>query len=311
MKTRWSGCGTALVTPFTETGDLDEAAIRRLAKRQIDGGVHFLVPCGTTGESPTLSHAEKLRVVELVVAEAEGKVPVLGGAGGYDTTAVVALARDMVRAGADGILSVTPYYNKPSPEGLYRHFCAVAENLDRSVVVYNVPSRTGSNITPETLTRLASVPNIVGVKEASGDLGQMCQVCRNASDDFSVLSGDDAFTLPMIAIGAVGVISVASNEVPSEMSDLVNAALAGDFTTARSTHERLLPLMQINFVESNPIPVKAALAEMGLMSARYRLPLVRPQEPARRRLAEVLRDLGLLDGGATRAPSDEPASSGA
>ena len=295
MTTRWSGCGTALVTPFTETGDLDETAIRRLAKRQIDGGVHFLVPCGTTGETPTLSHAERLRVVELVAAEAAGKVPVLGGAGGYDTTAVVALAKDMVRAGADGILSVTPYYNKPSPEGLYRHFCAVAESVERSVVVYNVPGRTGCNITPETLTRLASVPNIVGVKEASGDLGQMCQVCRDASPDFSVLSGDDAYTLPMIALGAVGVISVASNEVPSEMADLVNAALTGDFAAARSKHERLLPLMQINFVESNPIPVKAALAEMGLLSARYRLPLVPPHESSRRHIAEVLQDLGLLD----------------
>ena len=310
MKTRWSGCGTALVTPFTETGDLDEAAIRRLAKRQIAGGVHFLVPCGTTGESPTLSHAEKLRVVELVAAEAAGTVPVLGGAGGNNTTAVVALAKDMVRAGADGILSVTPYYNKPSPEGLYRHFCAVAESVDRSVVVYNVPSRTGTNISPEILTRLSSVPNIVGVKEASGDLGQMCQVCRDAADDFSVLSGDDAHTLAMIAMGAVGVISVVSNEVPSEMAELVNAALAGDFAAARATQERLLPLMQINFVESNPIPVKAALAEMGLIGAHYRLPLVPPQEPSSRRIAEVLRDLGVLDGGALPVASDGPRQSG-
>jgi 4-hydroxy-tetrahydrodipicolinate synthase len=321
MKTRWSGCGTALVTPFTETGELDEAAIRRLAKRQIDGGVQFLVPCGTTGESPTLSHAEKLRVVELVAVEAAGKVPVLGGAGGYDTEKVVALAKDMVEAGADGILSVTPYYNKPSPEGLYRHFCAVAESVNRSIVVYNVPSRTGCNISPETLTRLASVPNIVGVKEASGNLGQMCQVCRDAAEDFCVLSGDDAYTLPMISIGAVGVISVVSNEVPLEMAALVSAALAGDFATARSTHERLLPLMQVNFVESNPIPVKAALAEMGLISARYRLPLVPPEEPSRQRIAEVLRSLGittqqsplrsLLDGGARPASSDGPVTSGA
>jgi len=311
MTTRWSGCGTALVTPFTENGDLDEAAIRRLAKRQIDGGVHFLVPCGTTGETPTLSHAERLRVVELVAAEAAGTVAVLGGAGGYDTAAVVALAKDMVRAGADGILSVTPYYNKPSPEGLYRHFCAVAESVDCSVVLYNVPGRTGCNITPETLTRLASVPNIVGVKEASDDLGQMCQVCRDASHDFSVLSGDDSYTLPMIAMGAVGVISVASNEVPSEMAKLVNAALAGDFAAARSQHDRLFPLMQINFVESNPIPVKAALAEMGLLSARYRLPLVPPQESSRRRIAKILQDLGLLDGDTRQAPSDGPITSGA
>ena len=310
MTTRWSGCGTALVTPFTEDGHLDETAIRRLAKRQIDGGVHFLVPCGTTGETPTLSHVERLRVVELVAAEAAGTVPVLGGAGGYDTAAVVALAKDMVRAGADGILSVTPYYNKPSPEGLYRHFCAVAESVDCSIVLYNVPGRTGCNITPETLTRLASVPNIVGVKEASGDLGQMCRVCRDAAPDFSVLSGDDAYTLPMIAMGAVGVISVASNEVPSEMAKLVNAALAGDFAAARLQHDRLFPLMQINFVESNPIPVKAALAEMGLLSARYRLPLVPPQEASRRRIAEVLQDLGLLDGDTRQASSDGPVTSG-
>jgi 4-hydroxy-tetrahydrodipicolinate synthase len=309
MKTRWAGCGTALVTPFTETGDLDEAAISRLAKRQIDGGVHFLVPCGTTGESPTLSHTEKLRVVELVAAEAAGKVPVLAGAGGNNTTAVAALAKEMVRAGADGILSVTPYYNKPSPEGLYRHFCTVAESVDCSIVVYNVPGRTGTNITPEVLTRLAFVPNIVGVKEASGDLEQMCQVCRDMTDNFSVLSGDDVYTLAMVAMGAVGVISVASNEVPSEMAELVDAALAGDFLAARATHERLFPLMQINFVESNPIPVKAALAEMGLMSAHYRLPLVVPQEPSRRRIAEVLRDLGLLNGVPRKSPSGGPVSS--
>jgi 4-hydroxy-tetrahydrodipicolinate synthase len=314
MKTRWSGCGTALVTPFTETGNIDEATIRRLVKRQIDGGVQFLVPCGTTGESPTLSHAEKLLVVELVASEAAGKIPVMGGAGGHDTAEVVALAKDMVQAGADGILSVTPYYNKPSPEGLYRHFCAVAESVNCSVVVYNVPSRTGCNINPETLIRLASVPNIVGVKEASGDLGQICQICHDAAENFSVLSGDDAYTLPMIAIGAVGVISVVSNEVPLEMATLVRAALSGDFTTARLMHERLLPLMQVNFIESNPIPVKAALAEMGLISTRYRLPLVPPEEHSRQRIAEILRNLGiatqqspvhsLLDSGANPASTD-------
>ena len=306
MKTPWSGCGTALVTPFTETGDLDESAICRLARRQIGGGVHFLVPCGTTGESPTLSRAEKLRVVELVATEAAGKIPVLAGAGGYDTMAVVALAQDMVRAGADSILSVTPYYNKPSPEGLFRHFTTVAEGLDRPVVVYNVPNRTGSNVSADTLRRLSVVPNIVGVKEASGDLAQVCQICRDAAEDFSVLSGDDAYTLAMMALGGVGVISVVSNEAPSEMAALVNAALAGDFSMARVTHEQLLPLMQVNFVESNPIPVKAALAEMGLISARYRLPLVPPAEPARQRIAEVLSDLGLVDRSLRRASSGRP-----
>lgn len=294
MKTRWSGCGTALVTPFTKSGDVDERAVARLTRRQIDGGVHFLVPCGTTGESPTLSHAEKLRVVELVVAEAAGRVPVLAGAGGYDTGEVVALARDMAERGVDGILSVTPYYNKPTPEGLYQHFRAIATAVDCPVVLYNVPSRTGCNIDPKTLLRLAAVENIVGVKEASGDLGQMSVVCREVPESFSVLSGDDAFTLAVMAMGGTGVISVTSNEAPAEMAALVNAALAGDFRAARAVHERLLPLMQVNFVESNPVPVKAALADMGVLDeARYRLPLVPPGAQSRQRIADVLRELGL------------------
>ncbi len=299
----WSGCGTALVTPFTENGDLDEVAIARLARRQIDGGVHFLVPCGTTGESPTLSHAEKLRVVELVVAEAAGKVPVLAGAGGNDTRSVVSLAGDMVDRGADGILSVTPYYNKPSPEGLYQHYRTLAESIDSPIIVYNVPGRTGCNISPATLRRLASIPNVVGVKEASGNLSQMCAVCRDAPEGFSVLSGDDAFTLAVMAMGGVGVISVAANEVPAEMVRLVDAALGCDLATARATHERLFPLMMVNFIESNPIPVKAALAEMGLLQARYRLPLVPPEASARDRIADVLQTLGLLTDAPRRASS--------
>jgi 4-hydroxy-tetrahydrodipicolinate synthase len=294
MRTQWSGCGTALVTPFTETGAIDEMAVTRLARRQIDGGVHFLVPCGTTGESPTLSRVEKLRVVELVIAAADGQVPVLAGAGGYDTREVAALAREMVELGADGILSVTPYYNKPTPEGLYRHYATIAESLDAAVVVYNVPSRTGCNVTPDTLIRLASIGNIVGVKEASGDLGQMVAVCRDLPDEFNVLSGDDAFTLALMALGGVGVISVASNEVPSEMASLVNAGLAGDFAAARTVHDRLLPLMRVNFVESNPIPVKAALVEMGVLEDhRYRLPLVTPEPASRQRIADVVRELGI------------------
>ena len=294
MSQQWSGCGTALVTPFSDTGELDEAAVSRLARRQVEGGVHFLVPCGTTGESPTLSHEEKLRVVELVAAEADGRVPVLAGAGGYDTSAVRVLAQDMVRAGADGILSVTPYYNKPTPEGLYQHYASVADAVDRPVVVYNVPSRTGCNVTAATLVRLATIGNVVGVKEASGDLGQMCAICRDVPDEFSVLSGDDGFTLPLMALGGVGVISVVSNEVPTEMATLVDSAARGDFAGARAVHERLLPLMQINFVESNPIPVKAALVEMGVLpAAHYRLPLVPPQPASLERIAEVLRSLGL------------------
>ena len=304
MQTRWSGCGTALVTPFTDTGEVDEAAVTRLVRRQIDGGVHFLVPCGTTGESPTLSVSEKLKIVELVVGESAGKVPVLAGAGGYDTNQVVSLAQEMVRRGADGILSVTPYYNKPSPEGLYVHFRTIADAVDRPVIVYNVPGRTGCNVDPATLLRLASVDNIVGVKEASGDLSQICTICRNAPESFSVLSGDDAFALAVMAMGGSGVISVASNETPSEMTSLVDAALGGDFGTARSVHERLLPLMQVNFIESNPIPVKAVMAEMGVLtSANYRLPLVPPEPAARQRIADVVRELGLGGPGLREAAS--------
>ena len=304
MQTRWSGCGTALVTPFTDTGEVDEAAVTRLVRRQIDGGVHFLVPCGTTGESPTLLVSEKLKIVELVVGESAGKVPVLAGAGGYDTNQVVSLAQEMVRRGADGILSVTPYYNKPSPEGLYVHFRTIADAVDRPVIVYNVPGRTGCNVDPATLLRLASVDNIVGVKEASGDLSQICTICRNAPESFSVLSGDDAFALAVMAMGGSGVISVASNETPSEMTSLVDAALGGDFGTARSVHERLLPLMQVNFIESNPIPVKAVMAEMGVLtSANYRLPLVPPEPAARQRIADVVRELGLGGPGLREAAS--------
>jgi 4-hydroxy-tetrahydrodipicolinate synthase len=293
MQTTWTGCGTALVTPFTKTGALDEAAVTRLARRQIDGGVHFLVPCGTTGESPTLAHHEKLRVVELVVDEAAGQVPVLAGAGGYNTREVIEMARDMERIGADGLLSVTPYYNKPTPEGLYQHFKAIAESTPLPIIVYNVPGRTGCNVDPPTLVRLTGIPNIVGVKEASGNMGQICEICRAVPETFNVLSGDDAITLPLIAVGGKGVISVASNEIPSEMAHLVEAALRGDIVTARAIHHRILPLMLVNFVESNPIPVKAAMAEMGLLEEHYRLPMVSPKPAARERIVQVLADLGL------------------
>ena len=296
MQTHWAGCGTALVTPFTASGGVDEAAVRRLARRQVDGGVHFLVPCGTTGESPTLSHAEKLRVVEIVVDEANGAVPVLAGAGGYDTRSTVELVRDLASAGATGILSVTPYYNKPTPEGLYRHYSAIADSTDLPIVLYNVPGRTACNIAPATLLRLVEIPNVVGVKEASGDLGQLCEICRAVPDDFCVLSGDDAFTLAVMALGGTGVISVIANEAPAEMAALVDRAAAGDLAAARATHERLLPLMQVNFVESNPIPVKAAMAELGLLDLHYRLPMCPPAPAARARIAEVLKQTGLPTG---------------
>jgi 4-hydroxy-tetrahydrodipicolinate synthase len=300
MRQTWTGCGTALVTPFTRDGALDEAGVRRLARRQIDAGIHFLVPCGTTGESPTLSEDERARTVEIVADEARRKVPVLAGAGGYDTREVIHAARRMQQAGADGILSVTPYYNKPTPEGLYQHYLAIAEAIPLPIVVYNVPGRTGCNIDVATVVRLSGIPNIVGVKEASGNMTQICEVCRNVPADFIVLSGDDALTLPIMAVGGRGIISVASNEVPSEMSRMVELAERGDFAGARQAHNSLLPLMQINFIESSPIPVKSAMAAMGLMEENYRLPLVPPRPASRERILAVLADLKLVSAAGAR-----------
>jgi 4-hydroxy-tetrahydrodipicolinate synthase len=294
MRQPFIGVGTALVTPFTKSGALDEAGVRALARRQIDKGVHFLVPCGTTGESPTLSEEERTRVVQISVEEARGKVPVLAGAGGYDTREAVHAARLMERAGADGLLSVTPYYNKPTPEGLFQHYKAIAESTRLPIIVYNVPSRTGVNIDVNTLTRLAEIPNVVGVKEASGNIQQMCEVCHAVPPDFIVLSGDDAITLPLMAVGGRGVISVASNEVPREMAQMVEAAERGDYAAARKIHAALLPLMLVNFVESNPIPVKAAMAAMGLVEEHYRLPMVSPRQESRGKILKVLGELGLL-----------------
>ena len=294
MRNSWGGCGTALVTPFTTSGALDEAAVRRLTRRQIDGGIHFLVPCGTTGESPTLSDTERQRVVEIVVDEAAGRIPVLAGAGGHNTREVIGLAREMERVGASGLLSVAPYYNKPSPEGMYQHFRSIAESTALPVIVYNVPGRTGCNIDVATLVRLAAIPNIVGVKEASANMTQLCEICRALPGDFNVLSGDDYFTLPLMAVGGKGVISVAANEAPAEMVQMVEAAERGDFKAARALHTRLLPLMLVNFVESNPIPVKAAMARMGLLEEVYRLPMVPPREASRQKIEQVLSDLGLV-----------------
>ena len=288
MRRSWTGCGTALVTPFTRDGAVDEAAVRRLARRQIDAGIHFLVPCGTTGESPTLSDEERFRVVELVVEEAAGRVPVLAGAGGYDTREVIRSAQQMQRLGAAGILSVTPYYNKPTQEGLFQHYSAIAGEVGLPIVVYNVPGRTGCNVEVATLVRLSQVPNIVAVKEASGNVAQMCDICRAVPEDFIVLSGDDALTLPLMAVGGHGIISVISNEAPAEMARMVERAEANDFNAARAIHRQLMPLMTANFVESNPIPVKAAMAEMGLLEEVYRLPMVPPSEASRRRIHDAL-----------------------
>jgi 4-hydroxy-tetrahydrodipicolinate synthase len=288
MRTPFTGCGTALVTPFTSSGAIDEAAVRRLAKRQVDAGIHFLVPCGTTGEAPTLSAAERRRVVELVVDEVAGRVPVLAGAGGYDTKEVIEAAREMQSAGASGLLSVTPYYNKPTPDGLVAHYRAIAEATPLPIVVYNVPGRTGCNVDPGTLARLAAIPHVVAVKEASGNMTQICEAIRAVPPEFVVLSGDDALTLPAMAVGARGIVSVLSNELPAEMAQLVEAAEANDFSYAREIHTRLLPLMLANFSESNPIPVKCVMAQMGLLEESYRLPMVPPRAETREKLARIL-----------------------
>src|SRR5262245_13718306 len=294
MRVNFTGVGTALVTPFTKSGDLDERAVRRLGRRQIDAGVHFLVPCGTTGENPTLTLAERIRIVEILADEAAGKTPVLAGAGGYDTKEIIHLADEMRKAGATGLLSVTPYYNKPTQEGLIQHFRAIAHSKPLPVIVYNVPGRTGVNVETATLARLSAIPNIVGVKEASGNITQMADVCNAVPDDFLVLSGDDAITLPLMALGGRGIISVVSNEIPGEMARMVEAAERGDFAAARAIHRRILPLMQVNFVESNPVPVKAAMAAMGLLEEEYRLPMCPPKPESREKILKALKGLGLL-----------------
>ncbi len=289
------GCGTALITPFAVDGSLDEATLRRLVRRQIDSGIHFLVPGGTTGESPTLARSEHLRLVETTLEEAGGRVPVIAGCGGYNTAAITTLASDLQSLGVQGLLSVTPYYNKPTPEGLFRHYSALADATDLPIVVYNVPGRTCCNIQPDLLCRMAAIANIVAVKEASGDIGQMAQVCQSVPSGFSVLSGDDAVTLPLMALGGSGVISVASNEIPSEMASLCDLALAGDFTGARSIHQRFLPLMNANFCETSPGPVKVAMEMMGLLDeAHYRLPMTRPAAANCATVKRVLADLTLL-----------------
>jgi len=291
----FTGTGTALVTPFRRDGSLDEPTLRALVKRQIAAGIDFLVPCGTTGESPTLTEAERRRVVEITVELAKGKVPVLAGAGGYNTVEVISRARELAAQDVSGILSVTPYYNKPTQEGLYRHFKAIAAAVDLPIILYSVQGRTGVNIEPATVLRLAQIPNIVGIKEASGNVAQMASILNCVPEEFLVLSGDDALTLPLLALGGQGVISVASNEIPAEMKRLTQLALAGDFEGARQIHRRYHALMDINFVESNPIPVKAAMAEMGLLEASWRLPLVPPKPENRARIRAVLESLKLVE----------------
>lgn len=293
-KTMFQGCGTALVTPFRSDLSLDEECLRRLVRRQIEGGIHFLVPCGTTGENPTLTRKEHLRVVEIALEEANGKIPVLAGAGGNDTRSVVELSRELEALGADGLLVVTPYYNKPTPEGLYQHYLEVSRATRLPIVVYNVPGRTGLNVDPATLARLAEIETVTGVKEASGNISQMAAIFQAVPDSFAVISGDDAITLPLIALGGTGVISVVSNEVPYAMARLTSLALEGDFPGAREMQRRLHALMEINFIESNPGPVKAALGLMNLIEPVYRLPVVAPKPESLKKIEKVLLDLGLI-----------------
>jgi 4-hydroxy-tetrahydrodipicolinate synthase len=289
----FTGCGTALVTPFRRDLSLDEETLRKLVRRQIEAGIDFLVPCGTTGESPTLTRFEHLRVVEIAVEEAGGKVPVLAGAGGYNTHEVIELAKEIEERGADGILSVTPYYNKPSQEGLYQHYKTIAAATRLPIVVYSVQGRTGVNVEPATLARLAKLENIVGVKEASGNIAQMANVIHEVPPHFTVLSGDDAVTIPLMALGGRGVISVVSNEIPGPMAQLAKCCLRGDFAGARAIQARYLTLMNVNFVESNPIPVKAAMGLMGLLDPVYRLPMCAPAAASLAKIEKVLESVGL------------------
>ena len=291
----FTGCGTAMVTPFRRDQRLDEETLRRLVRRQIEAGINFLVPCGTTGESPTLSRDEHLRVVAITLDEASGKVPVLAGAGGYNTAEVIELARELEAMGVTGILSVTPYYNKPTKEGLYQHYKAIAAEIRLPVIVYSVQGRTGVNVEPATLKRLSEIDSIVGVKEASGNISQMLAILNLVPDKFTVLSGDDAITLPLMALGGRGIISVASNEAPAEMARLARLCLTGDFAAARALHRKLLPLMEVNFVESNPIPVKAAMALMGLLEPVWRLPLVPPSAANLAKIEKVLEQMALIE----------------
>ena len=292
--TELRGCGTALVTPFQANGELDETAMRRLVRRQLEEGIDFVVPCGTTGESPVLTAEEHARVVAITLEEAGGKVPVIAGAGGNNTRRVCEQVRQMERLGVDGILSVSPYYNKPTQEGICQHYRAIAQATSLPIIVYNVPGRTGSNIEPATLLRLAEIPNILGVKEASGNVVQIGEILRRVPERFRVISGDDSITLPAMAMGACGVVSVVSNVAPGEMTELVTLCNRGDFRAARRLHSRLLPLMQGLFLETSPIPVKAALAALGLIRPIYRLPLVPMQPESHAKLLKILEDLELL-----------------
>jgi 4-hydroxy-tetrahydrodipicolinate synthase len=294
------GCGTAIVTPFRADGSIDETALRNLVTWQIESGIDFLVPCGTTGETPTLSHDEWLQVIDITIEVAAGRVPIVAGATSNSTNDAVGKAKEVAsRPGVSAILTASPYYNKPTQEGQYRHFRTIAEAIDKPVILYNVPGRTGTNIEPATIGRLLEVPNIAGVKEASGNIAQIAEICALAPETFSVLSGDDAATLPVISFGGVGLISVASNEIPREMAELTRAALNNDWNTARALNRKYIALMQANFIESNPLPVKAVLAMMGKIEEVYRLPLLPMRRDTRSKLQKIATDAGLIAKAAT------------
>ena len=295
MTQPWEGTFTAIVTPFQSDGSPDETALRALVDRQVAGGVSGLVPCGTTGEGATMSNDEKIRVIDIVRDQSDGRARVLAGAGGNSTRDVIALAKQIDALSVDGVLIVVPYYNKPTQEGLYQHFSAVADAVQTPVVMYNVPGRTSANMNAETALRLAEHANIAGTKEASGSLAQVMEIVTNAPSDFAVLSGEDDLTLPIITLGGSGVVSVVSNEVPDIMSAMVRAAIDGRVADARELHYKLLGLMQLNFIETNPIPVKAALAMMGLIEEHYRLPLVPMADANRDRLRVELAKLQLVE----------------
>ena len=292
--TIFRGAFVAIVTPFTD-GRVDEQALVDLIEFHIANGTHGIVPCGTTGESATMSHDEHHRVVELTVKTVNGRVPVLAGSGSNSTSEAIDLTRYARQAGADGALMVSPYYNKPSQEGLYQHYKTVAETVDIPIILYNVPSRTSSNILPETVARLAGVDNIVGIKEASGDLNQISEVIRLCPDDFAVMSGDDFTSMPTVMLGATGVISVTSNVAPKDMAQMMDAALVGDLATARSLHYKLFPLMQAMFYDTNPVPAKKSLELMGkIKSGTPRLPLCPMNDETLVRLKAALADYGLI-----------------
>jgi 4-hydroxy-tetrahydrodipicolinate synthase len=291
----FTGCGTALVTPFRQDLSLDETALRQLVQRQIAAGINFLVPCGTTGESPTLSAAEQRRVVEITIEEARRtKNRVVAGAGGNNTAHVIEMAREFEKLGADGILSVAPYYNKPTQEGLYQHYKAIAGAISLPIILYNIPGRTGVNIEPATIARLAEIENIVAVKEASGNISQMAVVLASVPKNFAVLSGDDGITIPLMALGGRGLISVVSNEIPAEMTRIVQLCLENNFVAAREIHERYFRLMEANFVETNPGPAKAAMALMGLLEPVFRLPIVAPKPENLAKIRSALEGVGLI-----------------